>query len=127
MGLDMYLNGEIYFFGLTEEQQKTQPVEKIYRLAYWRKHPDLHGFIVESFADGVDNCEPVNLTAADMTGIIDAIREDRLPHTEGFFFGQSSNDEAQKSEAIDVFTWAIEWLSAEQESTMRHVTYRASW
>jgi hypothetical protein len=26
-------------------------------VGYWRKHPDLHGYIVETFADGVDACQ----------------------------------------------------------------------
>lgn len=127
MGLDMYLNGEIYFYGLTEEQLKTQPIEQIFRLGYWRKHPDLHGFIVKKFADGEDNCQPIGLGTCEMLEIINAIREDRLPHTTGFFFGESTNDEAEKAEAIAIFQAAIEWLAAEEKGTGRDVVYRASW
>ena len=54
MGLDMYLQGEA-FYTHGHPNRKATPLEiekTIYRLAYWRKHPNLHGFIVKTFADG---------------------------------------------------------------------------
>ncbi len=127
MGLDMCLNGEIYFYGLTPEQLETQPVELTFRLGYWRKHPDLHGFIVEEFAKGVDDCQEIPLDAENLLRIIEAVQCDRLPHTSGFFFGESSNDETEKAEATAIFRKAIKWLSIQEENTVRSVTYRASW
>lgn len=127
MGLDMYLSGEIYFFRLTEEQRKTQPVEHIYRLGYWRKHPDLHGYIVEKFANGEDDCRKIELSACNVRQIIEAIRRSKLPHTEGFFFGESANDEAQKAEDIGILENALLWLDAEDDGTYRSIAYQASW
>lgn len=129
MRLDMYLDGEIYFDGLSEEQLKTQPIGHIFRLGYWRNHPDLHGFITQNFADDVDGCDNSSLIEEDLLEIIEAIQDDRLPHTTGFFFGESSNDDEQKSQAIEIFTRAIAWLSSPEtdEKSFRQVVYRACW
>lgn len=127
MGLDMYLNGSAYFHGLTEEMKLSQPKEHVFELGYWRKHPDLHGYIVEEFADGQDECQEINLSCEDMRQIITAINAGELPHTEGFFFGASENDDEQKADAIAIFERAIKWLNSDDPKTWRHVYYRASW
>lgn len=54
MGLDMYLEGKEHIGGETVE------------LGYWRKHPDLHGYIVGTFADGKDICQEIPLAVQDM-------------------------------------------------------------
>lgn len=127
MGLDMYLDGEIYFCGLSQDELKTRPVAQIFRLGYWRKHADLHGYIVENFACGEDNREKIYLDADNLAEIVEAIRNDELPHTEGFFFGASSNDEQEKAEAMAIFSQAIAWLAEKEDNTFRQVTYQASW
>ena len=127
MGLDMYLNGNAYFHGLTDDQLKTQPTEQIFRLGYWRKHPDLHGYIVQQFTNGEDNCQEIELAVGDMFDIINAIQNDRLPKTAGFFFGESANDAEQKAQAIEIFGNAIDWLLVDDKNTWRSVHYRASW
>jgi len=68
---------------------------------YWRKHPNLHGWMehlyrlkggsAESF-----NCVPVELTLEDIDSLEQAIRNGELPQTSGFFFGQSTGDEADR-------------------------------
>jgi hypothetical protein len=93
MGLDMNLEGEKYFrtdWKNPENNLRDDGYEvraKTLRLGYWRKHPDLHGYIVNTFAGGVDNCEAIALEDADIEKIIDAVARDELPHTVGFFFG----------------------------------------
>jgi hypothetical protein len=131
MGLDMYLTGEKYlpedWTNPTNNQQEDGFRIKSVRLelGYWRKHPDLHGFIVANFAEGIDNCEPINLDGENIQAIIEAIRHDRLPTTTGFFFGASDNDEGQKTEGIETFSKALIWLRADEG--WRWVEYRASW
>ena len=127
MGLDMYLNGNAYYHGLSAEELKTQPVEQIFRLGYWRKHPDLHGYIVQEFADGIDDCLNIELGITALTKIILAIQYGKLPHTTGFFFGESENDNEQQSEAIAIFEAALTWLTTDDERSWRSVHYRASW
>jgi len=59
MGLDMFLHGEKYFWGHNGKRPKEdgfEVKEHILELGYWRKHPNLHGYIVQTFADGKDEC-----------------------------------------------------------------------
>ena len=34
-------------------------------LGYWRKHADLHGYIVDTFAKGIDKCQEIELSKED--------------------------------------------------------------
>ena len=63
-----------------------------------RKHPDLHGYIVEKYADGRDECQEIELSVNDLEDIVRAIELDKLPHTEGFFFGTPEWHEEDKEE-----------------------------
>lgn len=65
---------------------------------YWRKHPNLHGWMenlyrrkggtIEDF-----NYVPVKLTKHDLMRLEKEIKERTLPSTSGFFFGESSDDD----------------------------------
>lgn len=130
MGLDMYLNGDKYLHIL--DGRDNLPHEdgyrlesKTLRLGYWRKHPNLHGYIVNTFADGVDKCQQIDLSADDIEKIIEAVARDDLPHTEGFFFGES--DGSEKDETLRIFKAALEWLGTGERGVWRSVSYRASW
>lgn len=129
MGLDMYLTAEVYHqravcvdiddkpYGLKIEQ---------FHAGYWRKHPNLHGFIVKAFANDMDNCQCIYLTEENLEEIIRSIKEKELPHTEGFFFGQS--DGSEDEESIFIFEKVLAWLREEPApDTSRYVFYRASW
>ncbi len=61
MGLDTYLSGEKFFYN-RRDAGKHPKIGEIYKMVYWRKHPDLHGFIVETFADGIDDCKRIWLS-----------------------------------------------------------------
>jgi hypothetical protein len=62
-------------------------------LHYWRKHPDLHGWMEMKYRDKGGqqdfNCVPVVLTAEDLDELETAITQRFLPPTTGFFFGRS--------------------------------------
>lgn len=133
MGLDMYLYGEKYL-GL--DLNAPQPVRhfedgyrletKTLRLGYWRKHPNLHGLIVKSFADGIDQCQRIDLSDTDIERIIEAVARDDLPHTVGFFFGES--DGSEKQETLEILRAALDWLRADPGgSVWRSAYYQASW
>jgi hypothetical protein len=156
MGLDMYLEGRVFFWTdwNNPENNPTRDGYKISNmtldLGYWRKHPDLHGFITREFAGGQDECQDIELSVENMERIIEAIKNKELPHTEGFFFGQSTGDEDETS--IDIFKRAIGWVNEVKKIEMpepepvgngtmmvlkvpldidpkesRSVIYRASW
>jgi hypothetical protein len=128
MGLDMYLNGERYFTecpaaGAGEFRKKAE----IYELGYWRKHPNLHGYIVQAFADGLDECQEIPLGEDRLLQIIHAIRNKELPHTEGCFFGASDGTDEEAKHDIAFFRNALEWLRKREGGVFRSVSYQASW
>ncbi len=104
MGLDMYIIG-----GDDKE------------IAYWRKHPDLHGYIVKTFADGEDDCQPIPLDAEKIGYIMEAVESNTLPKTTGFFFGDSSWHNAP--ETLDQLQEVLDYISR----TGKSVYYQASW
>jgi hypothetical protein len=141
MGLDMYLTGRKspqrdYANPETDRTEDGKIVETIeVKLGYWRKHPNLHGYIVETFAEGSDECQDIDLSVEQMEQIIKAIQDGALPHTEGFFFGSSSDDLETRAEDVNVFMEAIEWVKGapprpQKDGVMgeyRYAVYRASW
>lgn len=99
MGLDMYafstkakLNKEVDF-----NTTNLQPEE----VHYWRKHPNLHGWMHELYlSKGGDthsdfNGDCVVLTESDLSELEGDIKDGSLPDTSGFFFGQTDGDEVQ--------------------------------
>jgi hypothetical protein len=114
MGLDMFLQGRTHIWAFGSKNVPTKdgfPVsEMVLDLGYWRKHPDLHGYIVNTFADGKDECQEIPLSAENLIDIIAAVKEGRLPKTSGFFFGESIDDLAHRNHDIDTFSKALQWL-----------------
>ena len=109
-------------------------------LGYWRKHADLHGYIVDTFAKGVDNCMEIELSEESLDKIILAIQNDKLKKDHsGFFFGNSTDNgyynEKEKERAISIFqkakTFLQEGAKMLEDSNLymnpRYVSYRASW
>jgi hypothetical protein len=128
MGLDMYLNGERYFMdGPATEGGEFRRKAEIYELGYWRKHPNLHGYMVQTFADGKDECQEIALDKDRLLEIIAAVRARELPHTVGFFFGASDGSDEEAANDIAVFQSALAWLQVKEKGVWRSVSYRASW
>lgn len=129
MGLDMYLNGTKFLTSFDQDRPKEDGFslsEKIFEIGYWRKHPNLHGYIVETFADGVDECQTIELSKENLDTIIEAVTANDLPHTSGFFFGES--DGSEKKFTLKVFKAALKWLKDQpKKGEWRSVNYRASW
>lgn len=64
----------------------------------WRKHPNLHGWFERLYyAKGGTshrfNCDNLVLTRQDLDRLEADLRAMRLPHTTGFFFGESDGSE----------------------------------
>ena len=144
MGLDMYLNSRIYHSGITYDENKKMRVRELetvegfkkkateLEIAYWRKHPNLHGYIVNTFNKGVDNCRPIELTPKNLDQIADAIEKNELPYTNGCFFGSSEDHEKKKKENIKIFRDASAWLDKKLVEKSQHgdwfsIHYEASW
>jgi len=120
MGLDMYAyvaskagqQNEFYEsakFDSTIGEYVSNTVRKPVELAYWRKHPNLHGWMEQlwlrkngyaltddqQFIEGKEapsfNGIEVELTWDDLDELERAIRHGHLPKTSGFFFGDPAD------------------------------------
>ena len=98
MGLDQYAiarRGE----AIVNEDGYTY-YEDSMELAYWRKHPNLQGWMEELWSekgcpnDGGDgfNCVDLELTLEDLDGLEESLDDESLPETAGFFFGGNADD-----------------------------------
>ena len=112
MGLDMYAYvaskkgqyNEFYetaeFDGTTNDFE-SDTVTKPHELAYWRKHPNLHGWMEQLWRSkgmpGTDNSDAtfngieLELTWDDLDELERAIRHSQPPDTQGFFFGNPAD------------------------------------
>jgi len=109
MGLDMYAyvaaragqNNEFYEgaeFDETTRDFVNKTVTKPREIAYWRKHPNLHGWMEQlwqkknpedlSSFNGIE----LELTALDLDELEQVLLDGRLPHTQGFFFGNPADN-----------------------------------
>ena len=107
MGLDMYAyagrsgqRDEFYEKAQWNEDTKEfdSPVSKPVELAYWRKHPSLHGWMEQLWQKrNPDDMSSFNgieleLTWEDIDDLEQAVRHGQLPFTEGFFFGKPADN-----------------------------------
>ena len=72
-------------------------VSKPRELAYWRKHPNLHGWMKRLWESqgntGSFNGDELELTWQDLDALEQAVRHQQLPGTSGFFFGNNADQE----------------------------------
>ena len=95
-------------------------------LMYWRKHPNLQGWMEHKWREkgcpgkaadphpmGLSdfNCTPVELTAQDLVELEADVNGAALPSTEGFFFGDDS-DEYYKEKDLEFIKKAREAIDA---------------
>jgi len=72
--------------------------ENYEELHYWRKHPNLHGWMHQLYETKAGenpefNLSPVMLNSENLDDLEGAILANRLPETSGFFFGGSDGSE----------------------------------
>jgi hypothetical protein len=89
MGLDMYA------YTAAKEQADYETGQR--EIAYWRKHPNLHGWMEQLAKNknveyGTFNGVELELTWQDLDELERAVTHDQLPSTQGFFFGNESDD-----------------------------------
>jgi hypothetical protein len=65
-------------------------------LAYWRKHPNLQGWMENLWRvkgnEGEFNCVDLELTLNDLDNLEKSLDNEALPETVGFFFGADADD-----------------------------------
>ena len=84
------------FDGNTHTEQRTSvSYEEEHEVAYWRKHPNLQGWMENLWrmkgGQGEFNCVDVELNAANLDQLEYDVRFNQLPDTVGFFFGENSD------------------------------------
>ena len=95
-------------------------------VAYWRKHPNLQGWMEQLYRNRGGNAEMFNgveleLTWADLEALEADILENNLPATSGFFFG-SNSDEYYRHEDLAF----VKQAKAELFTGLK-VFYNSSW
>lgn len=110
MGLDAYLMAKKQ---VTNEEGARELESK--ELYYWRKHHDLHGWM-EAFyiaQGGTEefNCIPIELTAQDLDKLEEDVKLDKLPPTQGFFFGNNPPDEESIKRDLEAIVAAREAIA----------------
>jgi len=150
MGLDMYAyvaaragQQSEYYDGaewneITGELVNTK-MNKPREIAYWRKHPNLHGWMEQLWRDKkylvqtTDASAPVQsdsdtfngiemeLTAEDLDELERAVTHRQLPATSGFFFGDNSDQHYRDSDLAFVKAARIEMFMGLK------VFYNSSW
>ena len=91
------------------------PYDVSRELVYWRKHPDIHGWMKNLFFEKKGqtksdfNGDNVWLTVKDIINLKDDIEKDNLPTTSGFFFGDSDgrlkeNDLEKADQMLDALS-----------------------
>jgi hypothetical protein len=80
MGLDMYLTGHRFMHSMDKpkkgSRERGEKKGELIDLGYWRKHPNLHGYIVQTFAAGEDECQEIDLSVESIHMILAAILAD---------------------------------------------------
>ena len=116
MGLDMYAyvatragQQEEYW----QQDADVNTVAKPREIAYWRKHPNLHGWMEQlwenkgrpgsapdhPFGDGaMFNGIELELTAEDLDALERAVVHGQLPSRQGFFFGDNADEHYRESD-----------------------------
>ena len=112
MGLDMYAyvaskkgqQSEYYEKAIWDDEKKefNSPISKPHEIAYWRKHPNLHGWMEQLWRskgmpgtgnrDVTFNGIELELSWDDLDELERAIRHNQLPNTSGFFFGNPADN-----------------------------------
>ena len=97
MGLDQYV---FCFRGRKPRKEVDFERKDVDRFWYWRKHPNIEGWMEnlyrEKGGDKEFNCCNVWLSKLDIERLQEDIRNDNLPETQGFFFGESYPSEKER-------------------------------
>lgn len=98
---DEYYKGAEFNESTREFENKT--VTKPREIAYWRKHPNLHGWMEKLAQDKGLSYDSFNgieleLTYDDLLLLELDVIAGTLPSTSGFFFGQNSDEEYREND-----------------------------
>jgi hypothetical protein len=87
----------------TDTKEYVNPkIQKPREIAYWRKHPNLHGWFRDEWLsqgnEGDFNGDELEITWDMLERLEYDILESNLPKTQGFFFGNSADDDYREQD-----------------------------
>jgi hypothetical protein len=150
MGLDMYLQAEMYVSEFNERDKAVEeairqnvpfglgefrPKNITFELAYWRKANAIHGWFVKNVQEGKDDCgdyyvSPDKLKELKETceKVLDNLdlAEELLPATKGFFFGDYRYDEYYERD-LERTVEVLDKILSNPESKDWWIRYHSSW
>jgi hypothetical protein len=137
MGLDMYAYAgrpgqrEEYWEQYGSDIPEVKKVSKPREIAYWRKHPNLHGWMEQLWISkgkpGTGNTDAdfngieLELTEEDINMLEQDILDKSLPSTRGFFFGDDADDHYNEQDIEFIATARAELFLGQR------VFYNSSW
>jgi hypothetical protein len=100
MGLDQYVYATKQAPSRPIDFEEELEAKEAREVHYWRKHPDLQGWMENLYRakggrESEFNLVPVVLSVADIDLLEIAVKEKALPTTRGFFFGHSDGSEME--------------------------------
>lgn len=135
MGLDMYMystDKHLDSLEVESREKKEGEEEQEKEIGYWRKHNRLHGWFEQKWnnrhndVDTDFNCVRYYVSREDLLQLEKDVREENLPATQGFFFGNDSysyeEHQEQKKEDLEIIDKAKKELEAG-----RYVYYSSWW
>lgn len=105
-------------------------------VAYWRKANQIHSWIVDNLADGVDECQSIYVSekaAEELLGVCKEVLADYskapelLPPSSGFFFGSLEYDEWYFNQIKYTIKVLTKLLDEAKLGNIESVVYQASW
>lgn len=84
MGLDMYLTKETFIWNRERDKLRIECADRphikservqyiVEEVGYWRKANQIHNWFVENIADGVDNCQKIDVTIAQLKDLLKTV------------------------------------------------------
>lgn len=120
MGLDMFVwrvkaNDAIDDLTIAKDDEGQSKIDG--ELWYWRKHHDLHGWMERLYrnkggAAETFNCVPVRLYPHDLDALQFDLLNNKLPVTQGFFFGDNPPDDESLSNDLKFIQAARDAIAA---------------
>ena len=158
MGLDMYLYARKYEgccswkddyatkkvgFYPEELKQFAEEVDNrsvlskytMYKVGYWRKANAIHSWFVDKCGDGVDECQEIYVSEADLEELLENVNDvlehhdnadSVLPTQSGFFFGSTNYDEWYFKD-LEYTKHLLERLIPLVQQGDYDIIYQASW
>eukprot|EP01040_Poterioochromonas_malhamensis_P006459 gene6459-6958_t len=152
MGLDMYLSAVLpkqrislsqreigrTNHGIVDETDRAdfKQEAKVEDIAYWRKVNCVHRWFVQNVQNGVDDCEPHDVTKEQLEtllAVVNRVLKDHnlavaeLPPQSGFFFGSTEIDEYYFQDLEDTKIQLENALNEWQRKAYSHFIYQSSW